>query len=65
MNMDTNGRFVIGLLLAVLMSVMAWTLGVMSRIAVLEQRADSHSREMVEMKVEMKDHRMATELNRK
>jgi len=65
MNMDTNGRFVIGLLLAVLMSVMAWTLGVMSRIAVLEQRADNHSREMVEMKMEMKEHRTATELNRK
>lgn len=65
MNMDTNSRFIIGLLLVVLMSVISWTLGVMSRISVLEQRADNHSREMIEMKIEMKDHRMVTESNRK
>ena len=63
--MTTNDRFIVGILITILMAALSWALGTISansgRISVLEQRADNHSIQMNEMKVEMKDHRIATE----
>ena len=63
--MTTNDRFTVGVLITILMAALSWALGTISvnsgRISVLEQRADNHTSQMVEMKVEMKDHRLATE----
>jgi len=63
--MTTNDRFIIGILITILMAALSWTLGTISvnsgRISVLEQRADNHTSQMVEMKLEVKEHRLATE----
>jgi hypothetical protein len=63
--MSTTERMLIGALFAILMGLEAWLLGTVSvnsaRIAVLEQRTNNHSREMVDMKADMRDHRSATE----
>ena len=64
--MTTNDRFTVGVLITILMAALSWALGTISvdsgRISVLEQRADNHSIQMIEMKLEMKEHRLATEL---
>jgi len=67
--MTTNDRFALGLLLTILMAALSWALGTISansgRISVLEQRTDNHASQMVEMKLEVKEHRIATETRTK
>ena len=63
--MTTNDRFTVGVLITILMAALSWALGTISansgRISVLEQRTDNHASQMVEMKLEVKEHRIATE----
>ena len=63
--MTTNDRFTVGVLITILMAALSWALGTISansaRISVLEQRTDNHASQMVEMKLEVKEHRLATE----
>ena len=63
--MTANERFIIGILITILMAALSWALGTISsssgRISVLEQRSDNHASQMVEMKLEVKEHRLATE----
>ena len=67
--MTTNDRFIIGILITIMMAALSWTLGTISvnsgRISVLEQRTDNHASQMVEMKLEVKEHRIATETRTK
>jgi len=59
--MTTNERFVIGILLTTLMAAMSWSLSNISvnsgRILVLETQ-------MLDVKLDIKEHRIATELLR-
>jgi len=56
--MTTNERFALGLLLTILMAALSWSLGTISvnsgRISVLESQ-------VLDVKIEMKEHRIATE----
>ena len=67
--MTTNDRFTVGVLITILMAALSWALGTISansgRISVLEQRTDNHASQMVEMKLEVKEHRIATETRTK
>ena len=60
--MTTNERFIIGLILTILMASMSWSLSNTSvnsgRILVLESQ-------MLDVKVDMKEHRIATETREK
>ena len=59
--MTTNERFVIGILITILMAAMSWSIGAMSRISVLESQMIHVKLEMVDVKLDMKEHRIATE----
>jgi hypothetical protein len=67
--MTSTERFLITALWIVMFGVSTWLLGTVSinsgRILVLEQRANNHTREMAEQKLELKEHRLATEQNGK
>ena len=56
--MTTNERFIIGMLITILMAALSWALGTISvnsgRILVLESQ-------VFDVKLDMKEHRIATE----
>jgi hypothetical protein len=63
--MTTTERMLVAALFSILMGLTSWLLGTVtansSRIAVLEQQVLTSVRDVVELKVEIKEHRTITE----
>lgn len=63
--MNTLERMLISGFYIILLGISTWLLSTVSvnsgRILVLEQRTNNHTREMADMKIEIKEHRVATE----
>ena len=67
--MTQTERMLISILFVIVLGIVSWLMGTVSinsgRLLVLEQRANNHSREMLEMRQDVKEHRVMTELNGK
>ena len=67
--MTQTERMLISILFVIVLGIVSWLMGTVSinsgRLLVLEQRANNHSREMLEMRQDVKEHRVMTEPNGK
>jgi hypothetical protein len=67
--MTQTERMLVSIVFVIVLGSVSWLMGTVSinsgRLLVLEQRANNHSREMLEMRQDVKEHRVMTELNGK